>query len=139
MTPKQIAFLDSRRRQIRYWPWLAATLVLALAAAYAWLWQVAPINISPMRVLEQFHARTLADEEMIMLAARGTLALIGCGLFVLVLVLLVSLALWNERRLIRMIDDLMALPTHADGAPATPEPPAPEAPSRIPAGPDPDA
>lgn len=106
MTPEQIVYIEQRRRQIRYWPWMAVVLVLVLAAAYAWLWRVAPINISPALVLEQFHAKTVSDEEMIMLAARGTLALIGCGLFVLVLVLLISLALWNERRLIRMIDEL---------------------------------
>ncbi|MDF2445101.1 MAG: hypothetical protein K0S46_337 [Moraxellaceae bacterium] len=115
MTPEQIAYIEQRRRQIRYWPWMAGVLVALLMAAYAWLWWAAPINISPAMVLEQFHTRTVSDEEMIMLAARGTLALIGCGMFVFVLVLLISLALWNELRLIRMIDALA--PARTDAAP----------------------
>ncbi|MCC2638406.1 MAG: hypothetical protein K0Q68_2125 [Moraxellaceae bacterium] len=110
MTPKQIAFIEQRRRQIRYWPWMAAVLVALLLAAYAWLWRAAPINLNPELVLEQFHARTLGDEELILLAARGTLALAGCGLFMLVLVFLISLSLWNERRLISMIDALRPAP-----------------------------
>lgn len=108
MTPEQIAYIEQRRRQIRYWPWMAAVLVALLLAAYAWLWRTAPINLNPELVLQQFHTRLISDEELILLAARGTLALVGCGLFMLVLVFLISLALWNERRLIGMIDALRA-------------------------------
>lgn len=106
MTPKQRAYIDSRRRQIRYWPWMAAALVMLLGAGYGWLWQNVPVNLNPQLVLEQFSTRVLTDEELILLAARGTLALGACGLFMLLLVVLVSVALWNEHRLIRMLDDL---------------------------------
>lgn len=131
MTPEQLAYIEQRRRQIRYWPWMAIVLVALLLAAYAWLWQNAPINLNPQLVLQQFHVRVISDEEMILLAARGTLALIGCGLLVLVLVLLISLALWNERRLILMIDALRAASGASPAAPAagagTADPDAPAA------------
>jgi hypothetical protein len=141
MTPEQIAFIEQRRRQIRYWPWLAAGLLLPVVAAYVWLWLEAPFNINPWMVLEQFHHKAITDEDLILLAARGTLALIGCGLFVLVLVLLISLALWNERRLIRVIDELsVTAPSAAAGAscvadallPAAEPAPAPESASSSP-------
>lgn len=106
MTPAQRTLVETRRRQIRYWPVLALLLVLLVGGAFAWLWQAAPVNLSPALVLEQFSTRTLTDEELIMLAARGTLALAACGLFMLVIVVLVSVALWNEYRLIRILDAL---------------------------------
>lgn len=106
MTPAQLAHIARRRRQIRAWPWLAAVLLLLLAGAYAWLWKVAPHNLDPGVILEEYNMRRLADQELIMLAARGSAALIACGLAVLVLVVLVSLALWNEHRLIRMLEAL---------------------------------
>lgn len=108
MTPKQIAYVARRRSQIRYWPWLGLLLVLLLAAGYGWLWQHAPININPFLVLDQFGHKTLSDEELILLAARGSLALVTCGLFLLVIILLISVALLNESRLIRMLDELTA-------------------------------
>lgn len=119
MTPEQLAYLDSRRRQIRYWPWLAGGIVALVAGFYAWLWAVAPMNLNTALVLQQFHSKLLSYEELVMLAARGTLALIACGLFVLVLVLLVSVALWNEARLLRLLE--------ATGATAVADVPAPEA------------
>ncbi|HEX4869193.1 MAG TPA: hypothetical protein VFV15_00505 [Moraxellaceae bacterium] len=116
MTPAQRTLVETRRRQIRYWPVLALLLVLLVGGAFAWLWQAAPVNLSPALVLEQFSTRTLTDEELIMLAARGTLALAACGLFMLVIVVLVSVALWNEHRLIRILDALD--PPGRDIAPA---------------------
>lgn len=116
MTPEQRAYLAGRRRQIRYWPWMAAVIVALVAGFYGWLWSAAPININTSLVLQEFHTRTLTHEELVMLAARGTLALIACGLFVLVLVLLVSVALWNESRLLALLD--------ATGATAAPDGPA---------------
>lgn len=106
MTPEQRAYIDSRRRQIHYWPWMAAVLVLLVVAGYGWLWQNAQVNLNPQLVVEQFGARVMTDEELILLAARGTLALAACGLFILLLVVTVSVALWNERRLIHLLDDL---------------------------------
>ncbi|HET8729820.1 MAG TPA: hypothetical protein VFM34_01760 [Moraxellaceae bacterium] len=106
MTPSQRTLIETRRRQIRYWPILALLLVGLLGSAYGWLWMHAPVNLSAELVLQQFHSRTLSTEELIMLAARGTLALVACGLFMLVIVLLVSIALWNEYRLIRILDEL---------------------------------
>lgn len=106
MTPEQIAYVARRRHQIRYWPWLALILVSLLAAGYGWLWQHAPLNINPFLVLEQFHHKTVSDEEMIMLAARGSLALVTCGLFLLLIIFLLSVALLNERRLIRLLDQV---------------------------------
>lgn len=117
MTPEQIAFIARRRRQIRAWPWLAALLLALLAGAYAWLWKVAPHNLDPGVILEEYNMRRLADQELILLAARGSMAMIACGLAVLVLVIMVSLALWNEHRLIRLIEEVSRATGSEAGAP----------------------
>lgn len=122
MTPEQRAYIDSRRRQIHYWPWMAAMLVLLVVAGYGWLWQNAQVNLNPQLVVEQFGARVMTDEELILLAARGTLALAACGLFILLLVVTVSVALWNERRLIHMLDDLAGSARPAAPADASSQP-----------------
>lgn len=123
MTPKQIAYVARRRSQIRYWPWLALLLVALLAAGYGWLWWHAPININPFLILDQFSHKTVSDEEMILLAARGSLALVTCGLFLLVIILLISVALLNESRLIRLLDEATA----GGGQPGAGLPPGAEA------------
>lgn len=105
MTPEQLAFIARRRQQIRAWPWMAAVLLLLLAGAYAWLWKTAPHNLDPGAILDEYNMRRLADQELIMLAARGSVAMIGCGVAVLVLVAMASLSLWNEHRLIRLIEE----------------------------------
>lgn len=108
MTPEQIAYVARRRRQVRYWPWLALVLLLALGAGYFWAWQNAQININPFLVLQQFHHKTISEDELIMLAARGSLAMTTCGLFLLLVLLLVSVALLNESRLLKILDDVTA-------------------------------
>lgn len=116
MTPDQLAYIDARRRQIRYWPWMAALLLALIAGFFGWLWQTAPINIDPMRVLDQFRVRTLPEEELILLAARGSLALVTCGLLLVLVLVLITLALWNEKKLIRILDEVRGRP-EASGLP----------------------
>jgi hypothetical protein len=130
MTPEQLAYVERRRRQIRYWPVLAAVLVTMLLGFYGWLWLEMPLNLNPALVIGQFQERLLPPEQLVMLAARGSLAMLGCGLFILTIILLISLSLRNEERLIRLLDeqrrddgadsgmpDAAAAPPEAEGTP----------------------
>lgn len=103
MTPEQLTYIERRRRQIRYWPYMAIFLLVLLATCYGWLFFKAPIYVSPLAFVEQLQAHKLDIDQLAVLAALGNLAFIACGLFILALIGLASLALWNEHRLIRML------------------------------------
>lgn len=119
MTPEQLAYIERRRLQIRYWPVLSIVLLLTLLGAYGWLWLEMPLNLNPVLVIGQFQEKLLPPEQLVMLAARGSLALAGCGLFMVAIILLITLSLRNEARLIRLLDEQRAGGTAApaNGAP----------------------
>lgn len=114
MTPDQLAYIGRRRRQIRYWPFMAVALLMLLVTAYVYLFLKAPIYVNPSEFVAQLNAKKLGVDQLATMAALGNLAFIACGLFIGILIMMTSLALWNEHRLIRMLDALMTpAPTSA--------------------------
>lgn len=111
MTPDQLAYIERRRRQIRYWPFMAVILLVLLIASYVYLYLKQPIFLDPALLVAQLKAQKVSIDQLASLAALGNLAFIGCGLFIFVLILTTSLALWAEHRLIRMLDELQAAAT----------------------------
>lgn len=104
MTPQQHAYVQRRRRQIRLWPWVATALLGLLLAVYGWLWWHYPLYVSPAALLAELQSGAPDMERLALLAALGNLAFIGCGLFIAALIGVASLALYNEHRLIRLLD-----------------------------------
>lgn len=119
LSPEQVAYIERRRRQIAYWPWLATLLVLVLAGIYVWLWLQFPWFLDPQALLQGLRNGSIDTNELATLAALGNLAFTGGGLLILVIILVTSVALWNEHRLIRCLDQLSP-PPPPDG-PAMPE------------------
>lgn len=113
LSPEQIAYVERRRRQIRYWPWMALLLTLVLAALYLWLWLNVPLFLDPQQLVAGARDGSLDLAELTVLAALGNLAFLGCGLLVLVIILLTSASLWNERRLIAYLDRAGLMPEGA--------------------------
>ena len=103
-TPEQIAYVERRRRQIRYWPWVALLLTGVLVALYGWLWMTMPWFVDPQALVAGLRDGSIDTNELAMLAALGNLAFVGCGLLILVIIVFTSVALWNEHRLIRYLD-----------------------------------
>lgn len=106
MSPEQIIYLDRRRRQIRYWPWLAVLMLVIITGVFVAIWWKTPLQLNPLAILGHFRTGLLPDTELVVIAARGSLGLIACGLLLLVILLLISLSVDNERRLIAIIDQL---------------------------------
>lgn len=104
MTPQQLAYIERRRRQMRYWPFMAVMLTVVLIGCYAFLFIKAPVYVSPFSFVQQLRAHQLGNDQLATLAALGNLAFIACGFFIFALIALTSLSLWNEHRLIRMMD-----------------------------------
>lgn len=114
MTPVQQAYIDKRLRQIRYWPFMAAFLLLVLGAAYGYLFLRYPIYVSPDALAAVLKAPQPDLNQLALLAMLGNLAFIATGFFILLLVVVVSLALWNERRLIAMLQPAATAPVFKD-------------------------
>jgi H+/Cl- antiporter ClcA len=124
MTPDQEAYLERRRRQIRYWPFMAVVLVAVLGACYGWLYVKAPVYVSPAELVRQLTAQKLGVNQLATLAALGNLAFIACGLFILALIAITTIALRNERHLIRLLDaECAARRPAADTPESVPPPP----------------
>lgn len=122
LSPEQLAYVERRRRQIRYWPWVALLLTLLLAGLYLWLWHTMPWFVDPQALVAGLRDGSIDTNELAMLAALGNLAFVGCGLLILVIIIFTSVALWNEHRLIRYLDHVASpVPdgeTRAGAAPA---------------------
>jgi ubiquinone/menaquinone biosynthesis C-methylase UbiE len=108
MTPQQLAYLQQRRRQIRYWPFMAVALLALLTMAYVYLYRQFPFYVSPQAFVDFMQAKKIDESHLQILAALGALAGMGAGLFMVALIALASAALWNERRLILMLEELLA-------------------------------
>lgn len=104
MTPEQLAYIERRRRQIRYWPFMAVLLLVLLVTSYALLWFKYPLYISPVALADLLRTEKPDINQLAMLAVLGNLAFIGCGLFIAALIGIASIALYNENRLIRLLE-----------------------------------
>lgn len=103
MSPEQQAYIERRLFQIRYWPLAALTLTVFLLSCYGVLLLRAPIYVSPPEFLSQLQAQKLGTDQLVTLALLGNLAFIGMGVFILLLIGVVTLSLLNEKRLILML------------------------------------
>ncbi|MGH8493030.1 MAG: class I SAM-dependent methyltransferase [Moraxellaceae bacterium] len=103
MNAAQQAYIEKRLRQIRYWPRMAAGLLLLLLALYGVLFARYPIFVSPDALVTLLRQSKPDFEQLAMLAALGNLAFLATGLLILLLIVVVSMALWNERRLIALL------------------------------------
>lgn len=104
MSPEARAFVQRRRRQIRYWPYAATVFAVVLVGFYVWLWFTAPLYINPALLAQQVQTQKLELNQLLILSELGDLAIIACGLLLLLVLALTSLSLWNESQLIHILD-----------------------------------
>lgn len=103
MTPADEKHVAYRAFLIRCWP-LLGTLLLGLTLALFWyLYQHYPLYVNLGFLLDQLRAYKVDDQTLDRMAVMGNMAFVACGGFIVVVLLLISMALWKERRLIRII------------------------------------
>jgi len=103
MTPADEKHIAYRAFLIRCWPVLG-TLLLGLTLALFWyLYQHYPLYVNLDYLLDQLRAYKVDDQTLDRMAVMGNMAFVACGAFILIVLLLISMALWKERRLIRII------------------------------------
>lgn len=112
MTPQQQAFIERRLRQIRCWPFMALALLGLLLACYGFLYLYHPVYVSPDALMAAFKKPQPDLQQLALLAVLGNLAFICLGLLMLLIIVVVSLALWNEKKLIALLPAEPAFKDH---------------------------
>lgn len=103
MTPVDAKHVAYRSFLIRCWP-VAGSLLLALTLYLFWyLYQHYPLYVNQEYLLDQLRAYKVDTPTLDRMAVMGNMAFVACGVFVIIVLLLISMALWKEYRLIRII------------------------------------
>lgn len=122
MTPAQEEFVARRASQIAYWPWVGSAILLFLIGIFAFVYVRFPLYVQPSYLATQLSFNRVPQDTLLRIAAMGSLAMVGCAAFLLVIFLLIFLTLWNEKRLIVIIRaqaaELAGLHRALDGVPA---------------------
>jgi hypothetical protein len=103
---KDQKFVRKRERLISYWPVAGLSLLAVIAAYGVWLWFKVPYFINPWLVLEGVKAETLPESTTGLIVVMMPLIMLTLVGFMFVLVVLLFVVFYNERRLIRIIRDL---------------------------------
>jgi SAM-dependent methyltransferase len=112
MTPAEQVFINQRLQQIRYWPYVAAVFLALLLAAYAFVFLRYPLYINPNALMAELQKPQVDMQALAEVALLGNLALIGMGLMIGLLLVAVTLSLWNEKRLIALIPEAPVFKDH---------------------------
>jgi hypothetical protein len=103
LSAQELSFVARRERITRYWVVVGGALLLLLGALGVWLWVRVPYLVDPRAVAEGIRTGTLPESTMALLAAMLPVVVLMLLGVVAVGVLLASVAVSNERRLIRII------------------------------------
>lgn len=103
MTPADEKYVAHRAFQIKLWPWIGSLLLVAVLALYWQLYQHYPLYVQQDYLLEQLRAYKVDDQTLDRMAVMGNMAFVACGAFIVIIILLMSQAVWKEWRLVRII------------------------------------
>lgn len=123
LNPEQKQYLNKRRSELRWWPWMAAAACLGLSLLALLTFQNARELVDPNYMRQLLNNNLMDMASVQRYAVLGTMAWLCTGVLVLVLVLTTFIALANEKRLLDIIDALTT-PAPAPTAVATPATPA---------------
>ncbi len=96
-------YVAGRERQIRMWKWAGPAIALLVVFFFACLYWLHPLYLDPFFLKQQIESRQLLPADIALLGVLGNIAFLACGLLILVLLLVTSVSLWNESRLIAII------------------------------------
>ena len=103
---KRDAYIKSRIRQIRAWNMVGWLLWVLLAVACFWLYQQKPLYLSPTMLAGQLEIGKMPTNEIIQLAALGSLIFWGFIALLAAFIFQIYAAMYSERKLIRLFASL---------------------------------
>jgi hypothetical protein len=103
---KRDAYIKSRLRQIRAWNMTGWLLWVLLAFMCYWLYQQKPLYLNPNMLSAQIEIGKIPTNEMVQLAALGSLIFWGFVMLLAGFIFQIYTAMYSERKLIRLIESL---------------------------------
>ena len=99
-------FVRRRERLLRWWPWAAGGLLLAIAALWGYLFVSGSLLVNPWLLLKRLEEGSVPTGTLAALAVLGSIGFLTLGALMLAMVCVLWGALRIERRLLRMIRGL---------------------------------
>ena len=103
---KRDQHIQTRIRQIRTWNMVGWLLWVLLAVACFWLYQQKPLYLSPTMLANQLELGNVPTNEIIQLAALGSLMFWGFIALLAAFIFQIYAAMYSERQLIRLFETL---------------------------------
>lgn len=103
---KRDKYIQTRIRQIRAWNMAGWLLWVILAVACFWLYQQKPLYLNPTMLARQLEIGRMPTNEIIQLAALGSLIFWGFIALLAAFIFQIYTAMYSERKLIRLFETL---------------------------------
>ncbi len=114
LTNEQKIFLSKRRRQVRYWQFVGALLIVIPLGLLAWLYVRMPLLANPFEVASRINSEAIPATSLVLMAAMLPMVVLLCFFLVLVVVIFVFSAFSKEKIYLRIIDSLLDLHDSGD-------------------------
>jgi hypothetical protein len=103
-------FVGQRRVLVRRWPFVGWVLLAAIAAVVGFLFLTSPLLVSPWEVAGRIRTDAIPQPTLQVMSVMLPLTMLGCFILLAVVVAFQFAAAANERRLLAIIDSLLARP-----------------------------
>ncbi len=102
------AYLARRTRMLRWWPWAAGVLLVAILGLWGTLFLSRSLLVNPWVLLERLEANDVSQGTLAALALLGSMGFLVLGIVMLAVLALLWAAARNERRLLAMLRKLQS-------------------------------
>ncbi len=108
ITDKDVQFIEKRRRLVRWWNLVGSVMLAGLATFVAWMFWAQPRLINPLHVVGEIEAARLTQSSLEVMAVMLPMAVLLIFLVLAVMIGFAFAMMGNERRYLKVIDQLKA-------------------------------
>ena len=108
LAENDLAFLQMRRRFLRFWKIAGVSSLVFLAALFSWLYFKVPNLVNPFHVQRQIESNALTPSALKVMAALMPLMMVLAFFLSVAIILFGFSAYANENRYLKIIDSLVA-------------------------------
>ena len=107
LTENELAFLQMRRRFLRFWKIAGFSTLVFLTGLFSWLYFKVPNLVNPFHVQRQIESNALTPSVLKVMAALMPLMMVLAFFLSVAIILFGFSAYANERRYLKIIDSLL--------------------------------
>ena len=108
LAENDLAFLQMRRRFLRFWKIAGVSTLVFLVALFSWLYFKVPNLVNPFHVQRQIESNALTPSPLKVMAALMPLMMVLAFFLSVAIILFGFSAYANENRYLRILDSLLA-------------------------------